>query len=71
MKTTTIIHISVSKRIAVVTYNGIARMFRLHVINPLDLITEYRKRGYKYSWLTADTILLTKKVSSLQGVKAA
>lgn len=62
---TTIVHIHVTRRIAVVTYNGIARMYRLKAINPLELIAIYRQRGYKYSWLAQDTILLTKKLSRL------
>lgn len=71
MTDTTIVHVHVTRRLAVVTHNGIARLYRLKAINPLELIAIYRQRGYKYSWLTPDTILLTKKATTLKGAKAA
>lgn len=70
MNDTTIVHINVSLCLATVTYNGIARLYRLKHINPVELANVYKKRGYKYSWIAADTILLTKKVQSIKAVAA-
>lgn len=66
MSDSTIVHISIRNALAVVTYNGVSRLFRLKRIDPLGLANLYRTRGYKYSWLDNDTILLTKKVTSLR-----
>lgn len=71
MKTSTIVHVSVVNRIAVVTYGGVSRMFRLKQIDPLELIALYKSRGYKYSWLNADTALLTKKTAAAENALVA
>ncbi len=68
---TTIVHISISKQIATVTVNGVARMYRLNYIPPLELFKMYRTQGYKYVWLNNDVILLTKKNKNQKGLKAA
>ena len=67
---TTIIHVSVLHRMAVVTHAGKARLFRLKHINPLELISTYKTRGFKGVWINHHTMLLTKRTATVKGQAA-
>lgn len=58
----TIIHINVTKKTAHVIYNGADRTFQLKANDPYLLADIYEAMGYKRVWLTADVILLAKKI---------
>lgn len=60
----TSIEVNVKVRTATVNYNGVMRTFNLKAIDPLALVTVYRKRGYKDTWLTDNVVLLVKNIRS-------
>jgi len=66
----TIIHVNLTHQMVIVTYNGIARLYRPQRVNLIDLIGIYKRRGFKYVWLNKETVLLTKKTARTEA-KAA
>lgn len=57
----TIIHIHVKTKRVNVYYGGQMREYRLKVLEIDTAIALYKSRGYKYTWLNDDVVLLTYK----------
>lgn len=57
----TIIHIHVKSKRVNVYYGGQMREYKLNVLEVDEAIKLYKSRGYKYTWLNDDVVLLTYK----------